>query len=183
MATTQTLLSFEEFAALPEEEGVWLELDEGVVIEMPAASFPHGSIQANVAAELVAWRRRTGADIRVSLSAAFRLAPRTVRLPDVCLIRNSTYESMEKTRGVLQGAPDLAVEVISPSNSARDLNRKVEQYLRAGAQAVWLLYDDTRYVIVHRQGEIRKYESGQVLEEPGLLPGFSVPVDELFAGV
>ncbi len=182
MATTQTLLTFEEFAALPEEEGVFRELDEGAVIEMPQASVPHGRVQANTAASLLAWLGKRTA-YQVSLNVSFLLAPHTVRIPDVCLMRTSSYESMEDVRGALRGAPDLAVEVISPSNSARDMDRKVEQYLRAGAQAVWLLYGDTRHVIAHRPGEIRKYESGQVLEEPGLLPGFSVPVDELFAGV
>jgi Uma2 family endonuclease len=183
MATTQTLLTFEEYAALPDEEGVFRELDEGVVIEMPYASPTHGRVQTNTAALLHGWLRQSGADFQISQNSAFHLGPRTVRAPDVWMLRGPAYRAMEYRQGALHGSPDLAVEVISPSNSAEDIDRKVEQYLRAGTQGVWLLYSETRHVIVHRPGEIRKYESGQMLEEPGLLPGLAIPVDELFAGI
>jgi len=184
MATTQTLLTFEEFTALPEQEGVFRELDEGVVVEMPRASVPHGRVQLNTGAALLAWLREAGADVQVSANTPFVLTQDTVRIPDVCLVRKSSWEGMEVVRGALRGAPDLAVEVISPTNSAEDLDRKVEQYLRAGTEAVWLLYPETRHVIAYRRsGEIRKFEAGAILEEPGLLPGLAIPVDELFAGI
>ena len=183
MATTQTLLTFEEFAALPEQEGVFRELDEGVLIETPSPSPTHGRVQANTAALLLGWLRQSGADFQLSLNSGFLLRPDTERAPDVWLLRGSVYRNMEFQRGALHGAPDLAVEVVSPSNSAVDLDRKVVQYLRAGGHAVWLLYSETRHVIAHRSGEIRKYESGAILEEPELLPGLAIPVDELFAGI
>jgi len=184
MATTQTLLTFEEFAALPEEEGVRRELDEGVVIEMPHAGLPHGTIQGNVYRALANWRDRAGSAFRVSQNVDFKLAANTVRIPDVCVLRDTLYQGMEVARGTLVGAPDLAVEVVSPSNSAVDLDRKVVQYLRAGARAVWLVYPETRHVIAYRRsGEIHRYESGAVLEEPEVLPGLVIQVDELFAGV
>jgi Uma2 family endonuclease len=65
-----------------------------------------------------------------------------------------------------------------------ELDRKVRQYLQAGAVAVWLIYCETRHVLVYRRlGEIRTYEAGQRFEEPELLPGLAMPVDELFEGV
>jgi Uma2 family endonuclease len=183
MATTQTLLTFEEFTALPDEEGVFRELDEGVVIEMPYASPTHGRVQGNTTHLLMNWLQHSGADFQISQSSAFRLGPRTVRAPDVWMLPGPAYRAMEYRQGALHGAPDVAVEVISPSNTGEDIDRKVDQYLRARTQAVWLLYSETRHVIAHRPGEIRKYESGQMLEEPGLLPGLAIPVDELFAGI
>jgi Uma2 family endonuclease len=179
----QTILTFEEFAALPDQEGVFRELDEGVVIEMPNPSPTHGKVQANTVVSLGIWVRQSGADFHLSVASDFRLGPQTVRAPDVWMLRGPAYRAMEYQQGALHGAPDLAVEVISPSNTAEDIDRKVEQYLRAGTQAVWLLYSETRHLIAHRPGEIRKYESGQTLEEPGLLPGLAIPVDELFAGI
>ncbi len=181
---TQTLLTFDEFLDLPDQEGVFRELDEGMVIEMPWASFPHGTIQVNGAAVLKNCLRDTGAEFRISMNAPFRLGPNIQRAPDICLVRTSSFLAMEVVRGVLQGAPDLAVEVVSKNDTAVDIDRKVEQYLRAGTEAVWLLYSETRHLIVHRRsGEVRKYEGGQTLEEPDVLPGLAIPVDEFFSGV
>ena len=67
---------------------------------------------------------------------------------------------------------------------AIEMDRKVRQYLQAGAVAVWLIYSETRHVPVYRRsGEIRTYEAGQTIEEPELMPGLAIPVDELFEGV
>ena len=182
---TQTLLTFEQFMDLPDQEGVWLfELDEGTLIEMSYPIFSHGAIQANAAGELRNHLQQTSADFLLSLNAHFRLGPATVRAPDVCLVRRSSYEAMKVVRGALVGTPDLAVEVVSPSDTAVDIDRKVAQYLQAGATAVWVFYPETRHVMIYRRsGETRMVSSGQTLDDPELLPGFSVPVDEFFAGV
>ncbi len=181
---TQTLTTFDEFLALPEQEGVVRELDEGVVIEMPGASLPHGVVQVTAGRLLESHVIQTGAQFHVSANTPFRLAPDTVRIPDVCLVRISSYRAMDMVRGVPRGAPDLAVEVVSPNDNAADLDRKVEQFLLAGTTAVWVLYSATRHVLIHRRsGEIRKYSSGQTIEEPELLPGLAIAVEELFHGV
>ncbi len=79
-------------------------------------------------------------------------------------------------------APELAVEVGSPSDSAEDLEIKVDQYLGAGAKQVWVLYPKTRklYVYGGRQSVVLKGDD--LLDGGGLLPGFSVKVSELFSG-
>ena len=183
---TQTLLTFEQYADLPDQEGIFLrELDEGVVIEMPQPSFLHGQIQANVVALLKQGVREIGADFVISLNAGFLLAPSVVRTPDVCLVRRASFHAMERVKGGShRGAPDLAVEVVSESDTAIGIERKIEQYLRAGTTAVWILYADPRNLIVYRRsGEIQRLAAGQSFQEPELLPGFTIQVDAVFAGI
>jgi Uma2 family endonuclease len=186
MATqAQTLVSFEEFAQLPDQEGVWLrELDEGVVIEMGYPSLKHGTVQGNGFSLLKQAARQIGADYAISQNAGFRLAANTSRGPDICLLRRDRLASMEVRWGAHFGAPDLVVEVISPSETAVGIERKIRQYLRAGVVSVWVMYHETRHVVVYRSsGRIDSYESGQSIEEPELFPGVALPVDELFAGI
>jgi Uma2 family endonuclease len=73
------------------------------------------------------------------------------------------------------------VEVISESDTALDIERKIQQYLRAGATATWTFYPDTRTVMVRRKsGETRMLGPGQTIEEPDLFPGLKIPVDQIF---
>src|SRR5713226_7613986 len=96
---TQTLMTFEQYADLPEREGVFYELDEGRLIEMPNPSWLHGALQAHVAHLLSVGIERTGADLIVLTHAGFQLAPDTDRAPDVSLVPKSTLPTREVVRG------------------------------------------------------------------------------------
>ena len=80
--------------------------------------------------------------------------------------------------------PDLAVEIVSKNDRADDLLVKVSQYLEAGAQAVWLMYPNRRLAYRYVPGkpapEVRTAAAGGQFEEPELLPGFSLPLAEVF---
>lgn len=80
-------------------------------------------------------------------------------------------------------APDFVVEIVSKNDRADDLMLKVNQYLEAGAQAVWLIYPNTRvayrYIAGKREPEVRAVDGGDKFEEPAILPGFSVPLSEI----
>lgn len=180
---TQTLISVEEFLDLPERDGVRLELIEGQVIEMPAASPLHGALQVRLSQWLGAWSDRTGTDYYVLSNTGFALETATVRVPDVSVIRKSSLASRERVRGALRGAPELAIEIVSSHENATDLDLKIRQYLNAGAAAVWAVYPKTRHVLVYRRsGEMWDAGPGQALEEADL-PGLRIPVDDLFAGL
>jgi Uma2 family endonuclease len=79
------------------------------------------------------------------------------------------------------GAPDLAIEIASVSDTPDDLARKAQQYLAAGARAVWVLYPEARLAYLYRPGgHIEVREDTQMLDNPELLPGFSVALAEIF---
>ncbi len=79
------------------------------------------------------------------------------------------------------GAPDLAVEIVSPSDSAGELEMKVSDYLRNGSSSVWVVYPDSKRVQVFRpDGSGRWYSEDSAIEEPQLLPGFSLLLHEIF---
>jgi Uma2 family endonuclease len=108
-----------------------------------------------------------------------------MRIPDVFLTRKASVDSLPVLKGAaLQGAPELSVEVVSPSDTAYELDRRIHQYLKAGTQVVWVIYPESRRVIVHRNaGGLAEYTSGEAVAEPELLPGLRVEVDSIFAGV
>ena len=186
MATqTQTLLTYEQYADLPEQEGVSRELDEGVVIEMGLPSHAHGAIQANATGLLTTYRDQTGAEIVITQNAGYQLGPATDRGPDISVVRRLLFAAMEPVKGgSRRGAPDLAIEIVSENDTDSAIHRKVKQYLKAGTAAVWLLHQEPPHLIVHRRsGEIQAYGLGQSFQEPELLPGLVIAVDKLFAGV
>jgi len=100
--------------------------------------------------------------------------------PDVSFLRNERAQSTVDS-DYFVGAPDLDIEVVSPSERATDLNRKVELLLKAGSLAVWVLYPDQQEVRVFLpSGESFRKGIGDTLSMPELLPGWEVPVARLF---
>ena len=173
----KTLLTVEQFEQLP-DDGMRHELDEGELISMPPAVGLHGRIQIKIGRVLgnFAESRSLG---WVFAETGFRLGPNTVRAPDVSFIRAERAADLDLERR-FECAPDLAVEVVSPSESATEIAHKVGQYLRAGA-IVWVLYPKDRAVHVFEPSKSARVLDGKdVLEAPTLLPDFSVQVSELF---
>ena len=179
---TKTLLTVKDYAALDEPEGVRYELSEGELIVTPSASLFHNELRDELNSHLRAFvrSRKLG---RVTSDTDMRLVGEIVRRPDVAFIRSQRLEGVDLDQSPLPVAPDLAIEIVSKNDRADDLMLKVSQYLRAGAQAVWLLYPNTRlayrYVPGKREPEVRAAEAGERFEEPELLPGFSVPLVEI----
>jgi Uma2 family endonuclease len=107
--------------------------------------------------------------------------PDTVRAPDIAFVRKERLPVGGLPLGYLPISPDLSVEVISPFETAEDIQEKVEDYFRAGTSQVWTVYRKTRSVVVHyaNGSTIHLHETDQ-LDGGDLLPGFSIPVAKLF---
>jgi Uma2 family endonuclease len=173
----KTLLTVEQFEQLP-DNGMRHELDEGELIAVPPVFGLHGKIQAETAYHL---RNFAGQELGLVLvEAGFRLSRDTVLAPDVSFIRAERARMLD-LESRFECAPDLAVEVISPSETAAEIAHKVSHYLHAGA-LVWVLYPKNRTVHVFETSKNgRILEGDDLLEAPNLLPGFSVRVSVLFA--
>jgi len=173
----KTLMTVEELAHLP-DDGLRYELDEGELITMAPASEGHGGIAAEILGILRNFVKEHSLGRVFTPDTGFRLADDTVRAPDVAFVRK---QRLTGRWTYFQGAPDLAVEVFSPSDSVAQLMHKVQQYLRAGCHTVWVVYPEAKQVhVLEASGHDRILDADEMLEAPELLPGFSVPVQSLF---
>ncbi len=176
---TKTLLTIEQFDQLPIREGIRYELNEGEVVTMTEPMPRHNWVRDNVAAVLrdFVHPRNLG---RVFLETGYQLSPETVRIPDVSLVPADRMREIDLDRRI-QGAPALAIEVVSPPDLAEGLTQKVKQYLAAGAKAAWVFYPKTRDVQVFRAdgGSFIRREHA-TLEDHDLLPGFSLDLKSVF---
>ena len=142
----------------------------------------HGGIAIRIGAALETFVRQHNLG-RVVVESGFLLGsqPDTVRGPDVAFIARERIPAEGLPRAFFEGAPDLAVEIVSPTDNATELEIKVHDYLRNGAQRVWVVYPDSRRVAVHRpDGTARWYSEDAAIEDEELLPGFSLPLREIF---
>ena len=102
----------------------------------------------------------------------------------MAFIRAGRLRDIDLDRVPLPVVPDFVIEIVSRNDRADDLLLKVSQYLAAGAKAVWLLYPNTRLAYRYLPGklepEVRSAAAGHAFEEPELLPGFSLPLEQVF---
>ena len=174
---TRTLLTLEQFEQLP-VDGMRHELDGGELTRMPPPGLPHAMIQARVIELLSVFVKARSLGVVLG-EAGFRLKPDTVRAPDAAFLRSQRIQQQDLER--FTGGPDLAIEIISPSETAAEIDRKVDQYVEAGA-VVWVLYPGSRKVVVWDSSrQAQSFSGDDLLESPALLPGFSVRVSEFFA--
>ena len=106
--------------------------------------------------------------------------PDTVRAPDVAFVSKSRRPTNRK--GFVSLAPDLVVEVVSPSDEPDEVQAKIEDYLDAGVKVVWIIYPKTQSVTVYRSlADVYIVRADAVLTADDLLPGFALPVAHIFA--
>ena len=186
MSTQKTLLTADQFYDFCCKNDGRYELVRGEVIELAPANDEHGEISANVGTAFNNYSRRRGVG-RTRVETGYRLEqnPDTVRGPDISFVLLPRGSGVTLTRRFVPNAPDIAVEVVSPSNTAAEMERKVGEYLAAGAQRVWVVYPATRtgprrVIIHHPNGTTITYTGSDVITDEDLLPGFSLPLSEIF---
>jgi Uma2 family endonuclease len=176
----KTLLTADELERLPDDDSVQIELDEGELITIPAAGEDHGNCELEIARRIANHARQHQLGRVYAGDTGFRLSSDIVRAPDVAFVRQERVEAIQ-SKGFAKGAPDLAVEIFSPSDSIRQLMRKVKQYFAAGCHTVWIVYPDAREIhVLETSGADHLLRGPDVIEAPDLLPGFSVRVSEFF---
>jgi Uma2 family endonuclease len=174
------LLTADELEQMPDDDSLRTELDEGELITKPPAGEDHGYRGSEITAILRDYVKRNRLGRVYTAEAGFRLNNATVRAPDVAFVRQARVEEI-KSKGFAKGAPDLAVEIFSPSDSVPQLMRKVRQYFAGGCHTVWIVYPDRLEIhVLEAAGGDRILRVGDFVDAPELLPGFSVPVTEFF---
>ena len=183
MTQRETLLTADDFFRLYSHQDDRYELVDGEVVEMAPVTRRHGRIASNIdgAFYVYSWQHGTGHS-EVEVGYRVRSGPDTVRGPDVSFILIAHEEGDdEQDYRFVPGAPDIAVEVASRSETAASLERKVQEYLAAGSQRVWVVYPVSRRVMVYRpDGSTISYGGDDVITDEELLPGFSLPLADIF---
>lgn len=178
--TTVETLTLEEFERIPEEEGYRVELVRGRLVRESGPGFRHGRIVVRLAHRLESYTIASGKGAVVT-EVRFLLEedPPTVRLPDLAFLAEVPPD--EDVDSYSLPSPDLAVEVLSPSNRATEIQDKVLGYLAAGTRLVWVVDPDTRSVTVYRSCQDANVLTAEgILDGGDTLPGFEMSVAELF---
>jgi len=182
MAAT-TLLTSDQFLAMPEEldqdgNALHRELINGEVVTMPHAAQRHDIIRSNILGALFVYlEANKGLGLKALPDTEFVVGASDIFIPDACVIAiNRLNQGGHK---YIQRAPELAIEVVSPSESAAYLRIKTEAYLANGSQSVWIVFPEVRSVMVYTRDSVRELKANQSIEDP-LLPGFSTPVAAFF---
>ncbi len=171
----------EELSRLP--EGWRYEIDEGELVIMPPAGVGHGKVGTRVIILIGQFVLSHGLGEVLSCDTGFRLRrdPETLRAPDVAFISKERCALIADPEKFSDVPPDLAVEVLSPSNAGMDMGRKIEQYLAAGVRSVWVLEPRARTLTVYRPGEppLTLNDPDATVEDP-CLPGFRCRLAEFW---
>jgi Uma2 family endonuclease len=177
----KTLMSVEAFDRLVEPDELSYELDEGELVVMTKPRPLHNRIVMRLTVALEKYLEVNPVGEVFNPENLFVLAPNTKRAPDVSFLRSERARKIDPNADI-PGAPDLAVEVLSPTDTAAAMRRKIRQYFAAGAQRVWVVYPETREVEVWKKAVRPEsvLQEADLLEAPDLLPGFTVRVGALF---
>jgi len=176
---TKTLMTVEQFAQMQTADTEDYELVEGELIPLSSGTPRHNLIRDLLGYLLLSYLK--GNPIGLALAENdCQVAADTVRRPDLSVFLGERSRQIDRDRIPVPFPPDIAVEILSPSESAVSVRRKVRDYLGAGSSEVWLFDHSNIEVQVHTNAGIRILGQTGVLESP-LLPGFSAAVSALIA--
>lgn len=176
--TPPRLMTADELLAMP-DDGMRHELVEGEVVATAPAGADHGEIAGRIAGYLGPFVRERKLGRMYIAETGFVLArdPDTVRAPDVAFVR---AERVVHTATYVVGAPDLAVEVISPTDSYGEIDAKVTEYLAAGCRMVIVINPRNQTATVTTPKGVKRLTIDDTLDGADVIPGWTLPMRELF---
>jgi Uma2 family endonuclease len=175
-------MTLESYERLPHDDSFRDEVVRGRLVREPVPAGEHGWLEVRLGHHLYMHVERHGLGVVLGCTGYILASePLTLRAPDLSFVAHARVHNGYPMRTYSRVAPDLAVEIVSPSNRRRELEEKVRQFLEAGTRAVWVVDPIRRCVTVHGPGSSVRLEHGEVLDGGDVVPGFSLPVDELFA--
>ncbi len=183
MSVKQHLVTAEELWEMPEVPGKTFELVDGEVVEVSPSNDLHHAIVENVYDVLRDHVRQHNLGlVRFDgLAYVIKRGPDQVRVPDASFVAWDRVPEGRPSERFWQGAPTIAVEVVSPTDRANDIQDRVQDYLEAGTRQVWVLWPHRRSLTVHdADSGVAQFATEATLDGGDILPGFSVTVGDLF---
>lgn len=178
-------MTADEFLAYPVHDGK-AELVRGELRVTPPPGGPHGVAATNLIFMLGNFVREHGLGRVFVDGIGYELLrlPRTVRVPDGSFVRADVWPIGGIGPGLLKMAPDLAIEVLSPSESASELEEKLDDYMVSGTRLIWVVDPRRRTVrIVSADSPVRWVHEGEALDGGVVIPGFNCQVSDIFDGI
>jgi Uma2 family endonuclease len=161
----------------PEKE---YEIVNGIPEEKPMAGARHGSIIMRLGARLVNYVEAQQMGEVYSPDTTF-IVGKNQRLPDLGVVFAARIPADGEPEGIWEIAPDLAIEVISPNDVYTKVAQKVDDYLEAGVQQVWLVLPEQQSITIYRSPvDVTVFQDEMELVSEDLLPGFRCPLREIF---
>lgn len=182
MTTRTRLVTAEELWAMP--NNARRELVRGEVRTMAPAGFEHGAVITNVSAPLATYvkAQRLGVVLGAETGFVLHRNPDVVRGADVAFVAASRIPATGLPVQFWEGAPDLAVEVVSPGDTVEEVEEKVDHYIAGGARLVCVVNPKRKTVTVHRPGpQPTLLRSADTLEAGDVVPGFQLKVADVFS--
>ena len=182
MSTEVQLMTGDELLVMP-DDGFCYELIKGELIRMPPPGHIHGRVVMRVAGPLYQYVISNKLGIVYAAETGFLIHqnPDTVRAPDAAFVAQHRVDNAGAVEGYWVGAPDLAVEVVSPSDSVGYVEDKVEQWIEAGSRLVWVISPKLRTVTVIRSlTDITALTEKDTLDGNDVVPGFQMSVSDIF---
>jgi Uma2 family endonuclease len=180
MAVQEKLYTVDDLWKLSHEDKRF-ELSRGALVQMSPTGDEHGIVALWLGSLIVIYVDAHDLGQVFGAETGFALVrnPDTVRAPDVAFVSKARLKPL--TGKYYEGAPDLAVEVVSPTDAASNIRRKVTEFLQAGTRLVWVTYPDGKYIDVYRPGlKVEILQVDDTLDGGDVLPGFRLPVREVF---
>ena len=179
MVISTQYITADELLHMP-KDGYRYELVRGELRKSMPPGYIHSEYSGNIYLSMAGVVNANGLG-RVYFEAGFLLGPDHVRSPDVAFVRRERRMAAGVRDGYFPGHPDLAVEVISPSNRRWEIEEKIADYLEAGTRAVIVVYPRRRSVVIHYpDGDVATLGDGDTLEVPDVISGWSMPVSAIF---
>ena len=181
---TATRLTYEEFMALPEEEGKHYELIEGELVVNPAPFLRHQRILTKLISALDHYFDEHGGGEVLPAPIDVVLSSELVLQPDLVIV-TSARSSLISNRKNVQGAPDIAIEILSEGTRRKDVVTKRRLYEQFGVDEYWIVDPEIDAVQIYRRSgdafvRAAELEAGDTITSP-LLPGFALPLQKVFA--
>lgn len=172
----------EAFMALP-DDGHRYEIVNGELVDMGNSGALHGYVCSLLLAALMNYILPKKLGVILDSSTAFKMKNDNKRSPDIAFFAKERLQGMEELpSGFLEGAPDLAVEVLSPGNTVEEIDEKIAEYFENGSRLVWVISPNQHYVLVYRSAQEpdRLLKSIDFLDGEDVIPGFTLAVADLF---
>ena len=185
MATT-TQMTAEELLRMPDDGRFRYELIAGELRKMSPAGWRHGGVAGDLHTLLGQYVHQHDLGWVLGADPGFILArdPDTVRAPDIAFIRRERLPATPPEDAFWPGAPDLAVEVVSPGDTVREVDEKVQGWLAAGAAMVWVVNPKWRSVTIYRSAtDIRVLTEKDELDGQDVVPGFRCRMGDIFVNI